>query len=124
MIEPRVLIRLDKWLWHARFFKTRTLAAKIVSGGHVRVNSNKTAKPAHKVGAGDTLTFPQGSRIRVVRILAPGERRGPAPEAETLYDDLTPKRDDVPPSPRYDGKGRPTKKDRRSLDLNRFGPLE
>ncbi|SMX33596.1 RNA-binding S4 domain-containing protein [Actibacterium lipolyticum] len=124
MTEPRALIRLDKWLWHARFFKTRTLAAKVVSGGHVRVNSSKAAKPAHKVGAGDTLTFPQGSQIRIVRIIAPGERRGPAPEAQTLYDDLTPKRDDVPPSPRYDGKGRPTKKERRSLDLNRFGPLE
>ena len=121
---PRSTIRLDKWLWHARFFKTRTLAAKIVAGGHVRINSTKTAKPAHKVGAGDVLTFPQGTRIRVVRILANGERRGPAPEAQTLYDDLSPEQEKIPPAPRFDGKGRPTKKDRRSLDLNRLGPLE
>lgn len=116
--------RLDKWLWHARFFKTRSLAARVVSGGHVRVNASKVSKPAQKVGPGDTLTFPQGQRIRVVRIVAPGARRGPAPEAQTLYDDLTPERDDVPPAPRFDGKGRPTKKDRRMLDLNRGGPLE
>lgn len=121
---PRSTIRLDKWLWHARFFKTRTLAAKIVSGGHVRVNASKTAKPAHKVGEGDVLTFAQGSRIRVVRILAPGERRGPAPEAHMLYADMSPEQEKIPSAPRFDGKGRPTKKDRRSLDLNRHGPLE
>jgi ribosome-associated heat shock protein Hsp15 len=122
--EPRPLIRLDKWLWQARFFKTRTLAGKVVAGGHVRVNSLRAAKPAQRVGAGDTLTFPQGDRIRVIRVLAPGERRGPAAEAQTLYEDLTPAREDVPQSPRFDGKGRPTKKDRRSLDLNRLPPLE
>ncbi|ALG90975.1 MAG: RNA-binding protein S4 [Confluentimicrobium sp.] len=124
MSEPRPLIRLDKWLWQARFFKTRTLAGKVVAGGHVRVNSLRAAKPAQRVGAGDTLTFPQGDRIRVIRVLAPGERRGPAAEAQTLYEDLTPAREDVPQSPRFDGKGRPTKKDRRSLDLNRLPPLE
>jgi len=122
--EPRPLIRLDKWLWQARFFKTRTLAGKVVAGGHVRVNSLRAAKPAQRVGAGDTLTFPQGDRIRVIRVLAPGERRGPAAEAQTLYEDLTTARDDVPHSPRFDGKGRPTKIDRRSLDLNRLPPLE
>lgn len=122
--DARPLIRLDKWLWQARFFKTRTLAAKIVSGGHVRLNGQKIAKPAQKVGAGDTLTFPQANDIRVVRVLACGERRGPAPEARTLYDDLTPPKEDVPKAPKYEGKGRPTKKDRRSLDLSRLPPLE
>ncbi len=117
-------IRLDKWLWHARFFKTRSLAARVVAGGHVRVNAAKVSKPAQKVGTGDTLTFAQGPRIRVVRIRAPGTRRGPAAEARTLYDDLTPAREDVPAAPRFDGKGRPTKKDRRTLDLYRGGPLE
>ncbi|MGB8621724.1 MAG: RNA-binding S4 domain-containing protein [Paracoccaceae bacterium] len=120
----RPAIRLDKWLWQARFVKTRALAAKLVTGGHVRVNGSKAAKPAQRVGPGDTLTFPQGREIRVVRILAPGTRRGPAPEAQTLYSDMTPERDDVPPPPRREGKGRPTKKERRSLDLNRFPPLE
>lgn len=121
---PRPSIRLDKWLWHARFVKTRTLAAKLVSGGHVRVNSDKVSKPAHKVGPGDTLTFPQGNQIRVVRVIAPGVRRGPAPEAQALYDDLTPPRETVPPVAQFEGNGRPTKKDRRQIDLLRSRPLE
>lgn len=124
MTEPRPTLRIDKWLWHARFFKTRGLAAKTVSGGHVRVNSEKIAKPARGVGAGDTLTFPQGRRIRVVRILALGERRGPAPEARELYDDLTPPQENVPDAPRPAGQGRPTKKDRRTFLLNRDRALE
>jgi ribosome-associated heat shock protein Hsp15 len=123
--EPRApSIRLDKWLWQARFFKTRTLAARIVAAGHVRVNAAKVAKPAYRVGPGDTLTFAQGGRIRVVRIVATGTRRGPAAEAQTLYLDLTPEKDVVPRAPGFDGKGRPGKKDRRSLDLNRRRPLE
>jgi ribosome-associated heat shock protein Hsp15 len=116
--------RLDKWLWHARFFKTRTLAAKVVTGGHVRVNTSKTAKASHAIGPGDVLTFPQGRDIRVVRIVALGERRGPAPEAQTLYDDLSEVKDNVPAAPRYEGQGRPTKRDRRKLDLKRRGELE
>ncbi|ARE40062.1 Ribosome-associated heat shock protein [Rhodovulum sp. P5] len=121
---PRPQIRLDKWLWHARFFKTRTLAAKLVAGGHVRVNAAKTDKPARKVGPGDTLTFPQGHDIRVVRIIAPGERRGPAPEAQALYEDLTPIKEMPAKAPRYEGRGRPTKKDRRMFEQSRKGPLE
>ena len=81
-------IRLDKWLWQARFFKTRSLSAKLVSGGHVRVNSEKVSKPAYAVGPGDVLTFPQAREIRVIRIVAIGERRGPAAEARALYHDL------------------------------------
>ena len=83
-------IRLDKWLWHARFFKTRTLAAKVVSGGHVRVNANKVSKPSTAVLAGTVLTFPQGNQIRVIKIVELGTRRGPASEAQTLYEDLSP----------------------------------
>ena len=111
--------RLDKWLWHARFFKTRGLAAGMVSGGHVRVNSGKAAKPAHSVGPGDVLTFAQGRVIRVVRIVAIGTRRGPAPEAQALYEDLTPPADARPANPRYDGTGRPTKRDRRAIEALR-----
>ncbi|WP_205123484.1 RNA-binding S4 domain-containing protein [Marimonas lutisalis] len=109
-------IRLDKWLWYARFFKTRSLAAKQVSGGHVRVNADKALKPAHSVGPGDVLTFAQGRVIRVVRILAVGERRGPAPEAQMLYEDLTPEAE--APRPRAGGE-RPTKRDRRAIDALR-----
>lgn len=86
---PRPRIRLDKWLWQARFFRTRSLAARVVAGALVRVNGVRTRKPAHLVGPGDTLTFPLANRVRVVRILALGERRGPAGEARSLYLDLT-----------------------------------
>ncbi len=79
-------IRIDKWLWQARLFKTRSLAASVVSGGHLRLNGTKTVKPGHAVGPGDVLTFPQAGRIRVVRVLACGTRRGPAPEAQSLYE--------------------------------------
>lgn len=84
----RATIRLDKWLWHARFFRTRGLATRAVAEGHVRVNARPVDKPATPIGAGDTLTFPQAGRIRVVRVLAAGLRRGPAPEAQALYEDL------------------------------------
>lgn len=112
-------IRLDKWLWQARFFKTRGLAAALVGAGRVRVNGVPASKPARGVVPGDVLTFPQGGDIRVVRILACGTRRGPAPEAQALYDDLSPPapadRTDDPPNPRYEGKGRPTGRDRRNM---------
>lgn len=88
MTEPRPTIRLDKWLWHARFFRTRGMATDEVAAGHVRVNGVKVSKPGRAVGEGDTLTFPQGARIRVVRITATALRRGPATEAQTLYIDL------------------------------------
>jgi len=121
--------RLDKWLWHARFFKTRSLAARIVGGGHVRVNGSKVIKPATVVEPGDILTFAQAREIRVVRIVAAGLRRGPASEARGLYDDLDPperrsERDTVPNAPRFEGKGRPTKRDRRKLDLERKAALD
>ena len=85
---PRLTIRLDKWLWQARFFKSRPLACEMIAEGHLRLNGQRCQKPGHQVGAGDTLTFPQGGRIRLIRVLAPGNRRGPASEAQTLYLDL------------------------------------
>ena len=87
---PRPTIRLDKWLWQARFFKSRPLACEMIAEGHLRLNGQRCQKPGHQVGAGDTLTFPQGGRIRLIRVLAPGSRRGPAPEARGLYHDLDP----------------------------------
>lgn len=80
--------RLDKWLWYARFFKTRTRATEICRKRRIRVNRAVVAKPNHLVREGDVLTFPQASRIRVVRVLKLGERRGPAPEAQALFEDL------------------------------------
>ncbi len=117
-------LRLDKWLWHARFFKTRTLAAKIISGGHIRVNANKVSKPATTVSAGDVLTFPQADTIRVIEVIALGDRRGPAPEAQTLYQDRTPIQEKDLSNPKSQGNARPTKKDRRTLDLLRSRQLE
>lgn len=130
MTEGAVRIRLDKWLWHARFFKTRTLAARQVSSGHVRVNGNRVAKPAHAVGPQDVLTFAQGDAVKIIRILDPGTRRGPASEAQALYDDLSEPAvpDATPPAPKYEGKytgnGRPTKRDRRKLVSDKRGALE
>ena len=125
---PRATIRLDKWLWQARFFKTRGLAAKLVSAGRVRVDGTPVSKPARAVGAGDVLTFPQARAVRVVRIVELGARRGPAPEARALYEDLTPVQESVPKNPSYEGKGRPDKKARRNAASHRAGrgasPLE
>lgn len=119
MADGAPRIRIDKWLWYARFFKTRSLAAKLVGAGHVRVNGTKVSKPAQNVSPGDVLTFAQGKVIRVVRIEATGERRGPAPEAQALYFDMTEKQENVPANPKFEGKGRPDKKARRALDLTR-----
>ncbi|MDB5559845.1 MAG: RNA-binding protein [Enterovirga sp.] len=80
--------RLDKWLWFARFAKTRTLAAKLVADGSVRVNGVRAEAPAKLVGAGDVLTIAAPHVTAVVRVAAPGERRGPAPEARLLYEDI------------------------------------
>ncbi len=87
---PRQTLRLDKWLWQARFFKTRGLAAALVAKGRVRVNGQPAARASRGVGPGDVLTCPRAGLIRVVRVLALGERRGPASEARGLYDDLDP----------------------------------
>lgn len=116
--------RLDQWLWHARFFKTRGLATKLVAAGHVRIDGERVSKPAHPLRPGVTLTFPQARTIRVVRVIALATRRGPAPEAQALYTDLTPAEESVPPNPRYEGKGRPTRKDRRNARLSGPGALE
>jgi ribosome-associated heat shock protein Hsp15 len=125
--EPAQKLRIDKWLWHARFFKTRSLAAKVVSGGKLRVNGQPISKPAYMVSVSDVLTFPQADNIRVIKVLAMGERRGPAPEAQQLYEDLAPPkpREEITEQvPRFEGKGRPTKKDRRALQQTRTDLLE
>lgn len=87
-------LRLDKWLWQARFCKSRSLAADLIASGSVRVNGTRITRPGRDVSPGDTLTFPQGDRIRLIRILALGIRRGPAPEAQALYLDLDPGADE------------------------------
>jgi len=117
-------MRVDKWLWHARFFKTRSLATGLVAGGHLRVNAHRVTKAAHVIAPGDVLTFVQARRVRVVRVLAIGARRGPASEARALYEDLSPPQDKVSHAPAYEGKGRPGRKDRRNAILSRRSELD
>jgi ribosome-associated heat shock protein Hsp15 len=112
--------RLDRFLFFSRAVKSRTLAQKLIETGAVRVNSERTIATDHKVGVGDVLTMALHQRILVWRILDPGTRRGPAPEAMTLYEDLSPppvprERTDTV-APRDEGTGRPTKKERRDTD--------
>ncbi len=123
--EKTATQRLDKWLWFARFARTRSLAARLVEDGKVRVNREKILKPAQNVRAGDVITAAIGGRVRVMRITAPGARRGPAEEARALYEDLTPPAEPAtsektPARPtRAPGAGRPTKRERRKLDAAR-----
>ena len=121
--------RLDRFLFFSRAVKSRTLAQKFIEAGAIRVNSEKTVRTDHKVGAGDVLTMSLHERILIWRIIDPGTRRGPASEAQGLYEDISP-----PSLPRaqrspYEaaiaerpsGAGRPTKKERRDTDRLRDG---
>jgi ribosome-associated heat shock protein Hsp15 len=83
--EPERL-RLDKWLWCARFFKTRSIAAEACEKGHIRINGFRVEKPGREVRPGDVLTIPQGREVVVVRVLSGAKRRGPSTEARTLYE--------------------------------------
>jgi ribosome-associated heat shock protein Hsp15 len=87
--EAVAKIRLDKWLWHARFVKTRSLAAKLCEDG-VRIDGNPVTKPGATVRPGQILTFALGRHVRVIELVAIGDRRGPADEARALYRDLAP----------------------------------
>ncbi len=82
--------RIDKWLFFARIMKSRSLAQKFVQSGAVRINRDKTDNAARIVRAGDVLTFSLNDRVRVFKLLDAGERRGPASEAQALYEDLSP----------------------------------
>lgn len=81
-------IRLDKWLWFARVVKTRALAQELASSGHVRVNGQRAESAAKAVKLDDVLTIALPSRVRVLKVLATAERRGPASEAVALYEEL------------------------------------
>ena len=116
-------LRLDKWLWYARFFKTRALATKAIAGGRFRLDGEVMSKPHRAAQPGQVLTFMQGDRVRVIKIMALGSRRGPATEAVGLYEDLSPevpkrqsgdRLSDPAFESRERGTGRPTKRDRRA----------
>ena len=120
-------IRIDKWLWAARFFKTRSLATDAVSGGKVRLNGAPT-KPARDVKPGDRLEISNGDTRWQVVVLALSDKRGPAPEARLLYEETAAsiaereaaqQRRQLAREPAAEIHGRPTKRDRRQID--RFG---
>ncbi len=118
-MEAPSVLRVDKWLWAARFFKTRSLAAAACGGGKVDVNG-EAARPARPVRPGDLVQVTVPSGRRIARILGLNERRGPASEARALYEDLTPpappRAPKTAPVYRPAGAGRPTKRERRALD--------
>ncbi len=129
---PNGTQRLDRWLWFARFFKSRTLAASVVSAGKVRVNAERVGKPSYSVRPGDVLTFPAAKQVRVIKIVDLGTRRGPAPEAQALYEDQAPNEDKTPEprktgpkqpqiAEREPGSGRPTKRERRQTTALKKG---
>ena len=120
-------VRLDKWLWAARFFKTRSLATEAVAGGKVEVNGER-AKPAKAIKPGDEVRVRLGPYEHTLMVRALSERRGPASVAQTLYEETAASREArerqatqlklAPAGFMYEEKGRPTKKDRR--ELSRF----
>jgi ribosome-associated heat shock protein Hsp15 len=132
--EARAARRIDKWLWFARIAKTRTLAAELVLAGKVRLNRVRVEKPSQIVRTGDVLTVAASRRVRLVKVLGLGDRRGPSASARALYEELTAAADplkplaqsslhfpswhqnEVRPGRRLPGSGRPTKKERREID--------
>lgn len=117
-------MRIDKWLWAARFYKTRSLAAEDLDKGRVLING-AAAKPARDVKAGDTLNLRQGPVLRVVLVKALSLQRGPAPVAQQLYEETAEsvlRREQaaeqrrLASEPSADLHGRPTKRERRELD--------
>jgi ribosome-associated heat shock protein Hsp15 len=116
--------RLDKWLWAARFFKTRSLAQQAVAGGRVQLNGDRT-KPAHEVKAGDMVVVRVGDWRWEVKVIALSDKRGPAEAARKLYDETQASRAERErrgdlrrwgTEPAATLKGRPTKRDRRRLE--------
>jgi len=135
--------RLDKWLWYTRIVKSRTLAATLIGGGKVRVNRQRVTKASYMLKLGDVVTAMVAKKVRVLKMLEAGHRRGPALEAQGLYEDLSP---EIGTSPsvkheggglslgaqdrgkfpenvfsRSRGSGRPTKRDRRKIDRLKSG---
>ena len=118
------VLRVDKWLWHARFMKTRSKATKFCQSGRLSVNDLIVVKAHLLVKQNDVLTFSSNNNIKIIRILYLSVRRGPALEAQALYDDLSPpislnKEDhgtQLAIGTRDIGSGRPTKDERRATD--------
>ena len=118
-------MRIDKWLWAARFYKTRSLAAQELDKGRVQLNGH-AVKPAHEIKPGDKLMLRQGTVLREVQVLGLSMQRGPAPVAQALYEEsadsvakrlLAAEQRQLHSEPAQTiAHGRPTKRDRRSID--------
>jgi ribosome-associated heat shock protein Hsp15 len=117
-------VRLDRWLWAARFYKTRSQAAEAVAGGKVHVNDERP-KRAKLIGVGDRVRVRHGPFDFLVAVTGLAERRGSAKDAATLYEEdpagkaarvKLAEQLRVAPPPAFDGKGRPTKRDRREIE--------
>jgi ribosome-associated heat shock protein Hsp15 len=116
--------RIDKWLWHARVGKTRSLVQKLVESGHVRLNGVRITASSQAVKPGDVLTIALEERVRILEVKGFSERRGSAPAAALLYEDLSPPQVRPEPAPpsglnREKGAGRPTKRDLRHINVIR-----
>lgn len=116
-------MRIDKWLWAARFYKTRSIASDAVDGGHVEINAER-AKPAKQVKVGDELRVRVKQNTFVVTVRELSERRGPPADAKRLYEETSASRTErerlaeqrrLAPAPAYEEGGRPTKRDRRDM---------
>jgi ribosome-associated heat shock protein Hsp15 len=116
-------VRLDKWLWAARFFKTRSLAADAVSGGKIEINGDRP-KPSRVVRVGDRLTVRRGPFVWTIIVKDISRLRGPAPQAQQLYEETEESRRireaaisqlKLERPPAFDLPGRPSKKDRRAI---------
>jgi ribosome-associated heat shock protein Hsp15 len=121
--SPDEQLRIDKWLWAARFFKTRSLAAEAVAGGKVEINGAR-AKPSRAIHPGDQVSIRRGSYEWAVIVMGVAARRGPAPEAQQLYQETeesirkreaTAAQLKLERPPEFDSSGRPSKKDRRAI---------
>ena len=112
--------RVDRFLWHARLVRTRTLAAKLTAAGQIRVNGKRIDAPGRGLKLGDVLTVAISRDVRVLKVIAFTERRGGSEVAGRLYEDLSPPTPKpvraISPAPRLAGSGRPTKRERRALD--------
>jgi ribosome-associated heat shock protein Hsp15 len=112
--------RIDKWLWHARVVRTRSAAAALAASGHVRINGQRIDGASRPVRVGDVVTVALDRVVRVLKVVAFAERRGPADSVQVLVEDLTPAPGPAPPATaaagaRQPGTGRPTKRDRRAI---------
>lgn len=113
---PLESVRIDKWLWAARFFKTRTQATEACGGGLVKVDG-EPVKPARMIKGGEMIEARTPGGKRIMRVIGLSEVRGPAAVAQTLYEDHTPPPPpDEPVALREWGTGRPTKRERRQMD--------